>query len=92
MTRIEDYLLVGERRKAFQLALDEKLWSHAMLIARSLDADSWLEVVQLFIKSELDSNHLLTSADKDSTGYSSLEGLKMAYGLFGGLGASSRKL
>lgn len=90
LTKLEEFLLAGERRQAYHYALDEKLWGHAMLIARSLDQEAWNEVVQEFIKSELGNAQISTSTNttplKKASG---LEGLKVAYGLFGGFGASS---
>lgn len=89
LAKIEEFLLAGERRQAYQYALDEKLWAHAMLIARSLEADAWMEAVQVFLTTELDAvSSAMPSNDKSAH---ALQGLKVAYGLFGGLGASSRK-
>jgi hypothetical protein len=87
LKRLEEFLLAGERRHAYHYALDEKLWGHAMLIARSLDTEAWMDVVHAFIKSELE-NIQLPGTDSPVTG---LESLRVAYGLFGGMGASSRK-
>lgn len=53
LDKIQDFLLRGERRKAYHYALDEKLWAHAMVIASSIDKEAWKEVVNEFLKNEL---------------------------------------
>ncbi|KAF7363489.1 Protein transport protein sec16 [Mycena sanguinolenta] len=50
LDKIQDFLVRGERRKAYHYALDEKLWAHAMLIASSIDRDAWKETVNEFFE------------------------------------------
>ncbi|KAG6900882.1 hypothetical protein C0993_010000 [Termitomyces sp. T159_Od127] len=80
LNKIQDFLLRGERRQAYHLALDEKLWGHAMVIASSIDKEAWKEVVQEFVRTDLSNN---------SSASSGRECLRVAYSLFSGQGAAA---
>ncbi len=79
LDRLQELLTRGERRAAYQFALDEKLWSHALLISSSIDKDAWKEVAHEFIKTELS----LGGTEQSASGR---ESLRLAYGLFAGDG------
>ncbi|KAJ7632637.1 Sec23-binding domain of Sec16-domain-containing protein [Roridomyces roridus] len=85
LDKIQDFLLRGERRKAYHYALDERLWAHAMIIASSIDRDSWKETVNEFLRTELGSKSQST-ATAPSNGR---EGLRVAYSLYSGQGSAS---
>ncbi|KDR81637.1 hypothetical protein GALMADRAFT_152477 [Galerina marginata CBS 339.88] len=94
LDKIEELLLQGNRRQAYQFAMDQKLWAHAMIIASSIDKESWKEVVNDFLRTEL-------GAKEDAARGSSLNGsltqppkgqrdsLRVAYSLFSGQGAAA---
>ncbi|PPR08071.1 hypothetical protein CVT24_010532 [Panaeolus cyanescens] len=84
LDKIEEFLLQGERRQAYHYAADEKLWAHALIIASSIDKESWKEVVSEFLRSELTSSHGANSAHQPGR-----ESLKVAYSLFSGQGAAA---
>lgn len=93
LEKIQNLLVRGDRRTAFQYAADEKLWAHAMVIASSIDKESWKEVVSEFIHTELANPGVTTALPVRGTlkptmagGY---EGLKVAYSLYAGHGAAS---
>jgi hypothetical protein len=86
LDKIQGLLLRGERREAYQYALDEKLWAHAMVIASSIDKEAWKEVVNDFLKNELRPKNLASSTDKPTNGR---ECLRVAYSLFSGQGAAA---
>ncbi|SLM36886.1 Sec16, central conserved domain [Lasallia pustulata] len=46
-------LLKGEREKAVWLAVDKRLWAHAMLISSTMSKDIWKQVVQEFVRNEV---------------------------------------
>lgn len=50
---IRKHLLRGEREKAVWLAVDNRLWSHALLISSTLDRTVWKQVVQEFVRQEV---------------------------------------
>lgn len=46
-------LLEGEREKAVWLAVDKRLWAHAMLISSTMSKDIWKQLVQEFVRNEV---------------------------------------
>ncbi|KAG8759076.1 hypothetical protein FRC14_006698 [Serendipita sp. 396] len=91
LDKIQEHLLHGERKKAYQLALDERLWAHALLIARGLDEESWTEAAHEFIKIELSSQGVGYDPQQPFSS-DGRESLRVAYGLFAGDGPSALKL
>ncbi|KAJ7097910.1 Sec23-binding domain of Sec16-domain-containing protein [Mycena belliarum] len=96
LDKIQDFLLRGERRKAYHYALDEKLWAHAMIIASSIDRDAWKETVNEFLRTELGAKDnrarapvSIPGADTSQSPTNGREGLRVAYSLFSGQGSAS---
>jgi hypothetical protein len=92
LDKIQEYLAQGQRRVACHYATDQKLWAHAMVIASSIDKDTWKEVVNEFIKAELgvkvDMKHPATDG-RASPITNGRESLRVAYSMFSGQGAAS---
>ena len=86
LKKLQDFLLNGEKRKAFHFALDEKLWAHALVIASSVDKDAFKEVVSEFVQSELGMHQPIQSTKNDGTKNltNGLESLRLAYSLYSG--------
>ncbi|EIW85171.1 hypothetical protein CONPUDRAFT_97967 [Coniophora puteana RWD-64-598 SS2] len=84
LDKIQEFLVRGERRKAYHYALDQKLWAHAMVIASGIDKEAWKEVVSEFLKCELG----VPTEAAGSPG-SSREWLRVVYSLFSGQGVSA---
>ncbi|KAK0459755.1 Sec23-binding domain of Sec16-domain-containing protein, partial [Desarmillaria tabescens] len=96
LNKIQGFLLHGERKKAYHYALDEKLWAHAMVIASGIDKDAWEEVVNEFLKTELGVKEDMSRNSLQVRGSEAMlpsvngrEGLRAAYRLYSGQGASS---
>ncbi|KAJ6502501.1 Sec23-binding domain of Sec16-domain-containing protein [Mycena sanguinolenta] len=89
LVKIQDFLVRGERRKAYHYALDEKLWAHAMLIASSIDRDAWKEAVNEFLRTELGTKTSISGPDASQTPVNGREGLRVAYSLYSGQGSAS---
>jgi len=94
LDKITDFLIRGERRKAYHYALDEKLWAHAMVIASSVDKDAWKDVVNEFVRAELgrsDQPRAATGLQVANLQPSSggREALRVAYNFFAGQGAAA---
>lgn len=93
LDKIQDFLLRGERRKAYHYALDERLWAHAMIIASSIDRDSWKETVNEFLRTELGAKDNRSKGTTSVPGVQSptngREGLRVAYSLYSGQGSAS---
>jgi len=95
LEKIQEFLIRGERKQACHYALDEKLWAHAMVIASSIDRDAWQEVAKEFIRAELGSKDDRSKPNDPKRGSlptptsDGREGLRVAYSLFAGQGATS---
>lgn len=92
LDRIREFLIRGEKLKAYHFAMDEKLWAHAMLIANSVDAQSFKEVAKEFIHSELGVKHMLHANSEHTPQPNGKESLRVVYSLLSGHGASSSRL
>ncbi len=90
LDRIQDLLLHGDRKQACRVALDSRLWSHALLISRGLDEESWKEAAHEFIKMELTPSP--TGDDSSLSVADNRESLRLAYGLLAGDGPAAREL
>lgn len=90
LDRLQELLIRGERRKAYQFASDEKMWAHALLIASNLDKSAWKEVVSEFIQAELG---VLAGVDSpiNAPSANKRESLRVAYGLIAGDSAAAGK-
>lgn len=96
LSKIQEFLLRGERRQAYHYALDERLWAHAMVIASSIDKDAWKEVVNEFLKSDLgmkeEGGRLPAFSRVKETSQPLTNGrewLRVAYSLFSGQGPAA---
>ncbi len=76
---IQEHLLRGERKTAYRHALDHGLWAHALVIASSVDKQSWKEAVDEFIKAELAVN-----AGAETAPINGRETMRVAYSMFAG--------
>jgi hypothetical protein len=50
---LRKHLLRGEREKAVWTAVDRRLWSHALLVASTMEPTVWKQVVQEFVRQEV---------------------------------------
>ena len=93
LDKIADLLARGDRRGACHYAADEKLWSHALLIASSIDKEAWKDIVNEFVRSELASGNedALGRSHASSSMAAGKESLRVAYSLFSGHGAAAGK-
>ncbi|KAL5533326.1 hypothetical protein ACEPAF_5102 [Sanghuangporus sanghuang] len=83
---IQEFLLRGEKRKAYHYALDERLWAHAMVISSSIDKEAFKEVVTEFVRTELG---VKTESRSDGSVTNGLESLRLAYSLYSGQSSSA---
>lgn len=94
LSKIEEFLLQGDRRQAYRYALDRKLWAHAMVIASSIDRETWKEAVNDFLHQELGGSDEQTRNVSHAASHSaktSWESLRMAYSFFSGQGSAASK-
>ncbi|KDE08917.1 hypothetical protein MVLG_01011 [Microbotryum lychnidis-dioicae p1A1 Lamole] len=84
LDKLSTFLLRGERRKAVQYALNQRLWAHAFVISSCVDTDCWKEVVLAFLQSEL-----TPSIENFTGGATGREAMRVSYAMFAGLEAES---
>lgn len=74
--------------------MEERLWSHALVIAHGIDKETWNEVVTKFIGLEFDPavQQQAGSAPSSQTVPHAFDALKVAYGMFAGFGVSAGEL
>ncbi|KDN45951.1 hypothetical protein K437DRAFT_256366 [Tilletiaria anomala UBC 951] len=77
MEHIQQLLIEGKRKEAVDLAVQGRLFAHALVIASSMDKDTWRATVEQFISDEVRGS----SDAIDGTG---LFGLQVAYSHLGG--------
>ena len=51
--QLRQALLEGQRERAVWLAEEKKLWGHAMLIASTMGPDTWKQIIQAFVRSQV---------------------------------------
>jgi COPII coat assembly protein SEC16 len=75
---MRSYLMQGDRQGAIRIAVDQKMWAHALLIASSVNQNVWRETVEMFIRTEL-----------RDTGSKDFDSLRFLYGVLGGEGSDA---
>ncbi|KAK9245104.1 Sec23-binding domain of Sec16-domain-containing protein [Lipomyces tetrasporus] len=75
ISRVGKLLLKGDREGAVALALDNRLWAHALLIASTISKEKWKNAAREFIRADV---LALNTADACS--------LAAVYGVFAGCG------
>ena len=53
--QIRQALLEGQRERAVWLAEEKKLWGHAMLLASTMGPETWKQIIQAFVRSQVKS-------------------------------------
>nr|ODN97742.1 hypothetical protein L204_03165 [Cryptococcus depauperatus CBS 7855] len=77
LQHLSTLLAQGYKHKAAQYAVDQQLWSHALVISSAMDSEFRREIIQKFTAAELDGNDEGTA------------GMKAAYILIGGMNTLS---
>ncbi|KAK8864270.1 hypothetical protein IAR55_001516 [Kwoniella newhampshirensis] len=77
LSHLSTLLAHGRKRDAALYAAEQGLWSHALIVSSSVDAELWKEIVGRFTVAEL-------AGKAEGTA-----GIKAAYTLFGGMDSSS---
>lgn len=86
LDQLQLFLYRGEKQQAYQYALDQQLWAHAMIIACSIDKEAFKEVVHEFIQAELG-----VKTNKEDSLTNGFESLRVAYSLFSGQSSGAGK-
>jgi COPII coat assembly protein SEC16 len=83
---LQELLLKGDRVAAIRHAMNENLWSHALIIASCVNKDLWKEVVTEFVK------HEMGTQKGDTFESNGRESLRVLYSLFAGQGRDAGML
>ncbi|KAI8343977.1 Sec23-binding domain of Sec16-domain-containing protein [Chlamydoabsidia padenii] len=83
------YLSQGDRSGALEWAIQEKLWSHGLIIGKTLDEDAWKTVVDQFVEHTLSTRPENEQAGLHQTPVCDLASLRVLYALFSGAGADA---
>ncbi|CAG8783410.1 10807_t:CDS:2, partial [Gigaspora rosea] len=83
--KLQELLLKGDRVAAINHAMNNNLWTHALIIASCVNKDLWKEVVNGFIR------HELGSPLSDTSQSNGRECLRVLYSLLAGNGPNSVK-
>jgi hypothetical protein len=92
---IQALLSNGERQKAIQVAVEQRMWPHALIIANSLGSDVWRETVKEFVRFEMGDGDLSSlgpghlGSAPSSPAAKGREGLRTLYTLFAGAGPAA---
>ncbi|MBW0487823.1 hypothetical protein O181_027538 [Austropuccinia psidii MF-1] len=87
---IQSLLENGDRNQAISLAIEHKMWAHALVISNSLGNEVWRDTVRQFIRYEL-GNRDVTASDGSTPNCPSngKEGLRTFYSLLSGSGPAA---
>ncbi|CAO3654192.1 unnamed protein product [Cunninghamella echinulata] len=89
LDKLQNYLEQGDRRGAVIYAMQEDLWSHALVISSCVDRELWQTVVRGFTQRDL----AMSTALKQERVYHNITGnrqaLRVLYALFSGSGATA---
>lgn len=91
LTKIENYLLNGDRKGAVEYAMQEDLWAHALIISSCVDKELWQRVIQSFVDREMNCTPEMRMNRNFNNIAGSNQALRVMYSLFSGAGASASK-
>ncbi|KAG1483389.1 hypothetical protein G6F57_002764 [Rhizopus arrhizus] len=91
LSKIEHYLLNGDRVGAVNYAIQEDLWAHALIISSCVGKDLWQKVITSFVDREMNA----TPEMRQSRTFHNIAGynqpLRVLYSLFSGVGSAAMK-
>lgn len=91
LSKIEQFLLNGDRKGAVDYAIQEDLWAHALIISSCVDKDLWQKVIANFVDREMNA----TPEMKKNRHFNNIAGnnqaLRVMYALFSGAGGVASK-
>lgn len=88
LDKLQDLLLKGDRSAAVRYAIQEDLWSHALIISSCVNKEMWREVVSEFAHRELAGDVVPGQTIKKAV-QGDREALRVLYALFAGLGRAA---
>jgi hypothetical protein len=91
LSKMENYLLNGDRKGAVEYAIQEDLWAHALIISSCVDKELWQRVIQNFVDREMNCTPEMRFNRTFNNIAGNNQALRVMYSLFSGAGASASK-
>ncbi|KAI7905880.1 Sec23-binding domain of Sec16-domain-containing protein [Cokeromyces recurvatus] len=91
LSKIEHYLLNGDRVGAVNYAIQEDLWAHALIISSCVNKELWQKVISHFVDREMNSTPEMRRHRKFNNIAGSNQALRVMYSLFSGAGPAAMK-
>ncbi|CAO3692145.1 unnamed protein product [Rhizopus stolonifer] len=91
LSKIESYLLNGDRVGAVNYAIQEDLWAHALIISSCVGKELWQKVIAGFVDREMNATTEMRQTRTFHNIAGSNQPLRVMYSLFSGVGAAAMK-
>jgi hypothetical protein len=92
LSKIEQFLLNGDRKGAVDYAVQEDLWAHALIISSTVDKDLWQRVIKSFVDREMNASPEMRQNRTFNNIAGNNQALRVIYSLFSGAGPASSKV
>ncbi|KAG1086670.1 hypothetical protein G6F42_020897 [Rhizopus arrhizus] len=89
LSKIEHYLLNGDRIGAVDYAIQEDLWAHALIISSCVDKDLWQKVIKNFVDREMNCTPEMRQNRQFNNIAGNNQALRVIYSLFSGAGTTA---
>ncbi|KAI7889419.1 Sec23-binding domain of Sec16-domain-containing protein [Mucor mucedo] len=86
LSKIEHFLLNGDRKGAVDFAVQEDLWAHALIISSCVDKDLWQRVITNFVDREMNATPEMRKQRRFNNIAGNNQALRVMYSLFSGAG------
>lgn len=91
LSKIERYLMRGDRAGAVNYAMQEDLWAHALIISSCVGKDLWQQVISSFVDREMNATAEMRRNRTFHNIAGSNQPLRVLYCLFSGVGSAASK-
>jgi hypothetical protein len=91
LSKIEQFLVNGDRKGAVDYAIQEDLWAHALIISSTVDKDLWQMVIKNFVDREMNASSEMRQNRTFNNIAGNNQALRVMYSLFSGAGPASSK-
>jgi hypothetical protein len=91
LSKIEQFLLDGDRKGAVEYAVQEDLWAHALIISSCVDKDLWQKVITNFVDREMNAAPEMRRNRQFNNIAGNNQALRVMYSLFSGAGGIASK-
>lgn len=91
LSKIEQFLLSGDRKGAVEYAIQEDLWAHALIISSCVDKELWQKVITNFVDREMNATPEMRKSRQFHNIAGNNQALRVMYSLFSGAGGVASK-